>query len=114
MGKKAIRRDWELAQIFLILGLLTLVFVWLFQSLILTPVTTGHSPGYKKPHPRPSDMGLHMDGVRAGGLDRPLSGESLFLPIEQLPERFLFSPSKDKQKSFLEEDSHNPPGLHSQ
>lgn len=111
MEKRINKRDWEIAQIFLILAVLTAGFVWAIQSLILTPGATGHNPGYMTTHPTPLNRGLDKDAVRADVLGKPSDDEYLFSPIKRLPLRFQSSSSKDKQRSFEEEDSRIPRGL---
>lgn len=108
MQKQLLKRDWEMVRIFLILAVLTAGFVWAVQSLILTPVTIGHNPGYKSPHSMPSGRVLHKDAVRADILGTPSGVESLFLQEGQLPERFPTSFPKRKLMSSEAEDLHTP------
>lgn len=108
MEKQTLKRDWEMVRIFLILAVLTAGFVWAIQSLILTPVTIGHSPSYRS-HSMQSDRVLHKDAVRANVRGMPLGVENLFLQEEPLPGRSRFSDPTHKWMSSEAGDSHRRP-----
>lgn len=110
MQKQTFKRDWEMVRIFLILAVLTAGFVWAVQSLILTPVTIGHIPGYKSLRSMPSSMALRKDVVRAEILGTPSGVESLFSQEVPLPEPIQSYSPNDTQMSSEAIDLHKRPG----
>lgn len=108
MKEPHIKRDWEMARIFLILAVLTAGFVFALQSLILTPVTIGRIPGYKNLPSTPLGRGLHKDAVRANVFDTFEDAESLFSPEAQPLEPSPSSDSIDRSTSSEEKDWHSP------
>lgn len=95
--KQALKRDWEIVRIFLILAVLTVGFVWGVQGLILTPTATPHIRSYNSTGSTPADMGPHRDVVVLGKLGIYPRGLSLSLPERHIPSPVLADPSRDKE-----------------
>jgi len=108
MGHEPKLRDWEMARIFLVLAILTLGFVMGLQSLILTPVTTGHSRGYMSSRPKPLSTELGRDEV-AGVVRDKASVDVSLSSLEERPHLLFraFLP-KSKPMSSEKEDSRSP------
>lgn len=71
-----IKKDWEIVRIFLILAILTVVFVWGVQSLLLAPapsVRLHSSASHMDSHQKLSDLGIVLDTSDQPGLSQPVA-----------------------------------------